>query len=77
MEHKKYKDWAQFEKNVLLLFSNAKQYNAEGSLIHQDAVEMEKAFLSLRAQFFPPERAGGKRPSDAGGSSGSKKSRSR
>ena len=39
-----YKDWRAFEKDVLLIFANARQYNRHASQLYADAEALEKAY---------------------------------
>ena len=39
-----YKDWRAFEKDVLLIFANARQYNRPASQVYADAEALEKAY---------------------------------
>ena len=55
----KYRRWDSFERDMLLVFANAQQFNMEGSQIYEDAVALEKVF---KAQPAPDE--GGAHTSD-------------
>ena len=52
LDGRKYKDWDQFERNMLLVFANAKTYNVEGSEIFEDANALEEAFMATKEQAF-------------------------
>ena len=46
----KYRSLADMEDDVMLLCSNARTYNEEGSLIYSDSIELENGFLMARAE---------------------------
>jgi hypothetical protein len=48
----KYRRWDSFERDMMLVFANARQFNMEGSQVYEDAVALEKAF---KAQPAPGE----------------------
>ena len=62
----KYRRWDSFERDMLLVFANAQQFNVEGSQIYEDAVALEKVF---KAQPAPDE--GGAHTSDPSTDQGS------
>ena len=45
----KYRRWDNFERDMLLIFDNAKLFNMEGSEIHADAVVLEQVFKAQPA----------------------------
>jgi protein polybromo-1 len=49
LDQSSYKDWAAFEKDILLIFANARQYNLPGSQVCLDADALEKAYRGSRA----------------------------
>ena len=44
IESRHYCNWEQFERDVCLVFSNAKRYNMEGSRVYRDAQALEQVF---------------------------------
>ena len=44
IDEKQYRRWENFERDMLLMFENARTYNVEGSQIYADAVALEKVF---------------------------------
>ena len=38
------------EEDIMLLCSNARTYNEEGSIIYSDSIELENGFLLARAE---------------------------
>jgi hypothetical protein len=48
----RYRRWDSFERDMMLVFANARQFNMEGSRIYDDAEALEKAF---KAQPAPDE----------------------
>jgi hypothetical protein len=48
IDEQKYRRWEQFEKDMLLVFSNAKSFHDEGSSLWEDAHALEKIFLAQR-----------------------------
>ena len=45
----KYRRWDNFERDMMLIFENAKLFNMEGSEIHADAVVLEQVFKAQPA----------------------------
>jgi hypothetical protein len=41
-----YRRWDNFERDMLLVFENARTYNMEGSEVHEDATALEQVFRS-------------------------------
>ena len=46
----KYRSLADMEEDIMLLCSNARTYNEEGSIIYSDSIELENGFLLARAE---------------------------
>ncbi|CAN0420230.1 unnamed protein product, partial [Discosporangium mesarthrocarpum] len=44
LKKQEYRTLGDFERDVRLLFSNARTYNVEGSLVYEDANTMERVF---------------------------------
>lgn len=56
-----YSGWDAFERDMLLIFDNAKTYNVEGSDVYEDAAALEKIF---REAILPAIRPAGLSPPD-------------
>ena len=49
MKHK-YRNLADMEDDMMLLYQNARKFNEEGSQIYTDSLELENAYLESRAK---------------------------
>ena len=52
-EQFQYNSEEEFMSDMQLMFDNAKYFNEEGSLIHEDAIKLEKVVKDKKAVFTP------------------------
>ena len=65
IDDQKYRRWEQFEKDMMLIFSNAKSFHGEGSALWEDAHALENVFLAQRTDKGFRKTQGGARKSGA------------
>ena len=78
IDEQKYRRWDQFERDILLVFTNALEFNAEGSPLWDDARALQQVFMAQRTPDGfrqPPPTAKRQRPSGGARRAAAKKAR--